>query len=590
MGLKIMRNADGTIRETWHGRVSVKGVKRTYNLNVPIEGTVPTDADGNILLTAKGDAAFERSRKAAQKVFEKWRKECHKDPAELQRAAYHARTGEDLNGVPLANIYGRWCKVKRERKPTEGWQNMMRKWFERFATFAGNYARHNGARCETINDVTPEIAAAWFEDIKKTYSWETVTKMMALMRGAFRRYSTNGRENPFAGIILRGGGSGGNKKISRKPLEAKHLERLFEIAHEDDFIYPLIVCAASTGMRLGDVCNLKWADVDLRNGLIECVTAKAGVRVWIPILGRLLDVLKERNAVPADGSEPSPFVFPEAARRYNPYPKRGADGKPMKDKHGKIIMTDGRDAITRAVQPYLARAVFGDKRPVGVVIIGDDGKAIEPPALEDAINAAGFAETKRARMVEVCRRHKAGEKSKDIAAALGVARSQVSMDLRDAEKLTGETLRPLAVKQARMKTRLDLIEMTRQQRTDTKGKRTCKRAASVYGWHSLRHTFVVLAIDAGVPVEKVRQIVGHGEAETTINNYYNPTKEHEAERVRQQMRGTVLDGRRKRVGATADVTADTAAVVVTAKPSVDDFIAGMSEDQRKELARKLLGL
>ncbi len=230
MGLKIMRNADGTIRETWHGRISVKGVKRTTNQNVPIEGTVPTDADGNLLLSAKGDAAFERSRKAAQKAFEKWRKENHEDPAELQRKAYHARTGEDLNGVPLASLYVRWCKVKRERKPTEGWQKMIGKWFGRFAAFAGNYARRNRTRCETINDITPEIAEAWFEEIKKTYSWETVTKMMALMRGAFRRFSTSGRENPFAGIILRGGGSGGNKKISRTPLEAKHLAGVVTLA------------------------------------------------------------------------------------------------------------------------------------------------------------------------------------------------------------------------------------------------------------------------------------------------------------------------------------------------------------------------
>lgn len=580
MGLKIMRNADGSVRETWHGRVSVKGVKHTYNLGVPIEGRIPMSKDGDILLSAKGDEAFERSRKRALAAFEKWRKETRKDPAELQRAAYLARTKEDVNGLPLSKLYMRWCKVKRARKPTLEWQKMMRLWFNRFTAFAGTYARRHGVHCETINDVTPEIAGAWFEEIRKTYSWETVIKMMVLMRGAFRRYSTNGRANPFSDIVLRGGGTSASRKVSRKPLESKQLERLFSLAREDEFLYPLIVTAACTGMRIGDVCNLKWADVDLASGLIECVTSKAGVRVWIPILGRLMEVLKEREAVPGDGTKPSPFVFPKAAAQYNPHPKLGKDGRPIKDRHGKPVMTDGADSIYRAAQPYFGRAVFGDDRPVETVTIGKNGKALDPPSREEAINAAGFAEKKRLRMLEVCRRHAAGEKSKDIAEDLGVARSQVSMDLRDVEKLTGETLRPLAVSRVRMQTRLEMAERTRQQRVDAKGRRICKRAASIYGWHSLRHTFVVLALDAGVPVEKVRQIVGHGEAETTINNYYNPTKAHEAERVRQQMRGTVLEGRRK-----GEVIPARAPV-----PSLDDIVAGLSVRQKKALARKLLGL
>lgn len=48
MGLKIMRNADGSVRETWHGRVSVKGVKHTYNLGVPIEGRIPMSKESYI--------------------------------------------------------------------------------------------------------------------------------------------------------------------------------------------------------------------------------------------------------------------------------------------------------------------------------------------------------------------------------------------------------------------------------------------------------------------------------------------------------------------------------------------------------------
>ena len=61
MGLKIMRNADGSVRETWHGRVSVKGVKHTYNLGVPIEGRIPMSKDGDILLSDKDGKALDPS-------------------------------------------------------------------------------------------------------------------------------------------------------------------------------------------------------------------------------------------------------------------------------------------------------------------------------------------------------------------------------------------------------------------------------------------------------------------------------------------------------------------------------------------------
>ena len=96
MGLKIVKNADGSFRPTWYGRISVRGKKRETNLKVPIEGAIPTDRVGNVRLTATGDADFERSRKAAKKAFAAWCRETQKDPAELQRKAYKARTGEDL--------------------------------------------------------------------------------------------------------------------------------------------------------------------------------------------------------------------------------------------------------------------------------------------------------------------------------------------------------------------------------------------------------------------------------------------------------------------------------------------------------------
>ena len=156
--------------------------------------------------------------------------------------------------------------------------------------------------------------------------------------------------------------------------------------------------------------------------------------------------------------------------------------------------------------------------------------------------------------------------------------------LREIERLTGERLRPRASR-APNATLRDLADKTRKQRG------VGCRSASLYGWHSLRATFVVLAVEAGVPIETVQLIVGHSATKTTME-YFNPTAKHAAEQVRERMNATALGGgeRRKAIGAAVEVSSGEALAPAEVKPSVDDLIASMSEDQRKELARKLLGL
>ena len=50
----------------------------------------------------------------------------------------------------------------------------------------------------------------------------------------------------------------------------------------------------------------------------------------------------------------------------------------------------------------------------------------------------------------------------------------------------------------------------------------------------------MLALQNKVPVNDVSSIVGHGDAETTLKNYGNNSKNVVAERTQRQMRSTVL--------------------------------------------------
>jgi len=569
MGLKIVHDGSGDYRQQWYGRFTRNGQKVNVNLGVAIKGnppiTIAEDGARRVNLAARGDDAFEKSRAAALAALAKMRAAAKttgdtqtvKDAktADIQKRYYRARTGKSIKGVRLCDLPELWAAQKRSYTPSENWQEAVGTWFRRFANFAARRAAEHGKRCATIDEITPEIATAWFDEIKGAFAWESVCKQMSLMRNAYARYAVGKERNPFADIIMRNRETA-NARKPHKPLVGAELERLFECARENRGVYDLLVCAACTGMRCGDVCRLRWRDVDLRGGFIDVTTAKAGVRASIPIFGRLREVLAERAALSPDGAKPSAFVFPVAAEQYARNPT----------------------AIYRDAKPFFAMAVFGDAEQAKPAEVDADGNVIPPPALEAVIDGARFAEAKRARLLEVNRRFRAGEHSKDIAAALGVARSQISMDLREIEKLTGEDLRPRAAATARRKSRLDLIELTREQRG------IGKRAASSYGYHSLRATFVVLAAEAGVPLADVARVVGHTTTDMTAQ-YFNPERKHAAERVRRQMRGSVLDG-----DAHDAISAPEQSAAAPAAPSVDAVIAGLTDEQRKALACKLLGL
>lgn len=131
----------------------------------------------------------------------------------------------------------------------------------------------------------------------------------------------------------------------------------------------------------------------------------------------------------------------------------------------------------------------------------------------------------------------------------------MSAYLKDAERLTGEALRPRAKRDGKAGF-VDLIERTRVTR------RIGKYAASIWGWHNLRHNFITVALNNGVPLHKVSAIVGHSTTSMTASYADMGTK----------------TGRRSTAKALPE------------KPSTDAFIASLSASERKDLARKLLGL
>lgn len=86
-------------------------------------------------------------------------------------------------------------------------------------------------------------------------------------------------DNPFEDIVLME-----ENTVHRIPFTPDELKEILEAANGDDFCHPLIVTGICTAMRRGDVCMLRWKDVDMEKGFITVDTSKTGVRVSIPPL------------------------------------------------------------------------------------------------------------------------------------------------------------------------------------------------------------------------------------------------------------------------------------------------------------------
>lgn len=116
-------------------------------------------------------------------------------------------------------------------------------------------------------------------------------------------------ENPVKGVKLFR-----EDNIVERILGPEEEERLLAEAHPD--LQPILVAALNTGMRLGELLALTWADIDLSQRLLIVRKSKNGRVRRIPINDRLLETFRSLES----GFARDAFVFPSplsGKRRYS---------------------------------------------------------------------------------------------------------------------------------------------------------------------------------------------------------------------------------------------------------------------------------
>ena len=544
MALKIIRstgkNSVAGFIPNWYGVYRDGETIRTISLGVPLRGLPPSS--GN--LKDKGNREFERSRKDAQAELDRRIQETKERQFKIRAAErekgdairetaeiIERKTGRKFEDPKLNELATKYLDRLGERSR---WHiAMIESCFEKFAAFAHNPTNKRTPPADTLMQVTDELATAFFRQVAKEFSFSTVKRWASVLSGAFSHFAPIGMANPFEGARLAAVGRAMTKTtdkgekvnvetvIHHRPLDRQQLQLLCTEAKKDPLLYHLAITTVCTGLRVGDACQLKFADCDLTNGIVTLTTAKTGTKVSLPIFDYdpkspnyepvLGEFRRHLETALAEVKDDEPYVCPEAAHLYQKTIVR----------NGKTYYP-GRDTIYAKGKTLFAKALFKEDAAISDAQIVS-GNAVEPSADDVCalIRSAVWTDKRKKRVTDIYTRYTNGETYCAIQKATGYAKSTISTDLGAVERLAKISIKPKSDGQSVK----DLLRFTRQERA------IGQRSASIYSWHSLRCSFVVLMCSNSVPTETVRLIVGHSTTKQTLE-YYNPTTTIAAENAK----------------------------------------------------------
>ncbi len=505
----LKRAQDGTWRKQWVGRWSLDGKRKDVTL-CRWKGVPPSTPQGT------GDAVFERSRERAQELFEKIMSEDRPQGEELRltQKVHSLRYGGKVGRMKIADLRTSWDAL-----PHKADLSAQRR--ERVHSVLRTFERFMSKRFPNVTEVgalTADHFKTFFESVDKSgVSSRTWNDVLEILRGTLRKVDgqSRGFREYLAQLPRRS-----EATVHRRPFAGSELEAIFAAAAAvDPELRPVLVAAACTALRRGDVARLQWDAVDLADRFITVKTAKTGETVEIPIFPPLLAVLQEANKTRRQGV---PYVFPQIALAYQRGPGE------LDRRLRKVLAAAG------FVRPEWAKAA---KYPA-------------PPSPEDAaamveagMRDARWSERRRKKGLEILKRHFCGEAGRTIAAAMKIARGAVSVYLNDMEKLGQIALVSPPKPDTPFMTTL----------AEPKSGETRKHRGSLCGWHSFRTTFCTLALANGVSIEILQKITGHRTAEIVLKHYDRRGREAMRKAIGAAMPKAIAGGVPAAIGAVGAV-------------------------------------
>jgi integrase len=265
------------------------------------------DADGNPI--TDGTAAEAERRRILAPFAARDAAEAQRQlVARLDTAEAAVVAADDAANPPLKIAAAAAAYRVSERRPDSGPVTLGR-YFAQWNRFSGWAA---SAGIVFMRDVTRDHVKAYVADLgTAAFSASTFNQHVDTLARFWKVLADEARvtANPWGEVRHKT-----IDKIERRKraLTLDEASKVIETAEPGD-MRDLLVLVACTGQRLGDVCRLRWASVDLAAGIIELVPAKTrrrkGESVFIPILPQARAVLESRLGRKG-------YVLPVMAERY----------------------------------------------------------------------------------------------------------------------------------------------------------------------------------------------------------------------------------------------------------------------------------
>ena len=210
---------------------------------------------------------------------------------------------EELTGskdIFIAEAYEKSLEKPKKRMPSESLIRSKRSYWMDFTAYLNatypdiqklseirpfhaeayiQYLRQNGRFNKTVSYSGSVITKERSYQLKSELSPKTINTYQQVLSEVFQLLARDAGivENPFAAIPM--------LKKESESREAFSEDELTIIRDNlDDFTRPLFTIAIATALREGDICTLKWSEIDFKRDLVVKRMRKTGNMVEIPIM------------------------------------------------------------------------------------------------------------------------------------------------------------------------------------------------------------------------------------------------------------------------------------------------------------------
>jgi integrase len=201
----------------------------------------------------------------------------------------------------------------------------------RYQGVMAKFRDHLGTRSQRVlNGILPKDVQAYATQRSKEVHTSTVAFDLKCLRAVFNDAMKLGHldRNPVRGIKL-----AKDQPLERATFSGAEIRAFFHEAEGD--WKTAVLCGYYLGARLGDVVDLRWADVDFSaqgSGTVTFLQAKTGKRLVLPLASELRDHLES-----IAGDQTEEHLMPTLTRRV----AGGRDG--LSAKFGQLLKKAGID-------------------------------------------------------------------------------------------------------------------------------------------------------------------------------------------------------------------------------------------------------